>query len=80
MNSKKLKVSGPRLFVLIYDSVIAFLYLTLAIILLSGILTDRFTESFNQLRLPLGFILAVYGSFKVYTAIRKYKSANDKND
>ncbi|MDR0541859.1 MAG: hypothetical protein LBH19_06565 [Dysgonamonadaceae bacterium] len=80
MNNKKLKVSGPRLFVLIYDSVIAFLYLALAFILLSGLLTDRFTESFNRLRLPLGIILAIYGLFKAYTAVRKYKSANDKND
>jgi amino acid permease len=80
MANKKLKVNGPRSFVLIYDSVIALIYMALAFILLSGMLTDRFTESFNQLRLPLGIIMAVYGLFKVYTAVRKFKSANDERD
>ncbi len=76
MNHKNPKVDGRSLFTLIFESVMAVLYVCIAYLLLATpVLNQWIAEGF---RLPLGIILGLYGLFRVYRAIRKLKSAKDE--
>ncbi len=75
MNNKDPKENGYSTRV-IFESIMSLVYVFCAYVLLA---TDYFTYTLNEkFRIPLGIILAVYGLFRVFRAIRKLKSA--KND
>ncbi len=76
MNNKDPKVDGQKLFSLIFESVMAVLYVCVAYLLLTTQLADHLIK--ESFRLPLGIILGVYGIFRVYRAFKKLKSRQNE--
>ena len=62
----------------IFESVMALLYLAISFMLLFTTLFDNAISSGNT-RLLLGILLGVYGIFRVFRAIKKYKGNKDEN-
>ena len=61
---------GRNLALYVFESVMACFYLAVAYVLLC---TNRFADSImNDIRLPLGILLGVYGLFRAYRAIRRF--------
>lgn len=70
------KADNRSLFSLIFESIMAILYVFLAYLLLATHVTDQWVgEAF---RLPLGIVLGLYGLFRVFRAIKKLKSGKDE--
>lgn len=76
MKNNNPKGNGHSLYTLAFESVMAVIYVCIAYLLLcTGVLNPYIAENF---RLPLGIILAVYGAFRVYRAIRRVISVNNE--
>lgn len=73
MDKDNQKVSG-RILICIFESLMSILYLFMAYILIG---TTAFNNLSSSLRLPFGIVLAIYGAFRVYRAIKKLKSTKE---
>jgi len=76
MINKTPKVDGRSLFLLVFESVMAVLYICVAYLLL-------FTQVFETIladgfRLPLGVLLSLYGLFRILRAAKRIKSLYDE--
>ena len=72
-NNSDLRERGQNVTLVIFESVMAVVYLLVAGVLL---LTDYFKDSMisNGIRIGLGIIFAVYGVFRVFRAVRKIRN------
>lgn len=77
MINKNPKLDGRSLFALVFESVMAVLYICIAFLLLKTQVLDAIIA--ENFRLPLGLILALYGLFRIYRAIKRIKSVKDED-
>ncbi len=75
MNDKdNQKVDGRYVIICIFESLMSVLYLCMAYILIATKIFENIAAVF---RIPFGILLAIYGVFRVYRAIRKLKSMKE---
>ena len=73
---KQLQVDTTKLGWLIFECVMACLYLAFGAIFLFTPIFDRIIQ--GGLSIALGLVLVLYGIFRVFRAIRKIASRNNK--
>ena len=70
MNSENRdRLNGQKLIIFIFESVMAFIYVALSIVLLFTSLLNRNLQ--EGIRIGLGVLLGLYGLFRVYRAYKK---------